>query len=153
MRKILLISIFILTPLFLLTGCSQTTTNSDNPTINVKQDVKVGATEIKVGTFYDGKDGFSVSIPSGNKSVCTWTYTAGSGHIPNMTTTNANTATEKHTIYVYGGEEDLKVSCVDDFGNQYVGVFPLSNSKDAKSIENNTSSKPVDQGTDNTWNW
>jgi hypothetical protein len=82
---------------------------------------------VDVGRFYDGLDGFSISIPSGNISVCVWTYNAGSGVIPNLITTEARTATEKHTISVYGDEGDLKVFCVDDFGDKYIGVFPENN--------------------------
>lgn len=79
---------------------------------------------IEVGTFYDGQNGYSISIPSGNKSICTWTYSAGSAQIPYLETTEARTANEKHTLSYYGGEEDFKVFCVDDFGNQYIGSFP-----------------------------
>lgn len=78
---------------------------------------------VNVSSFYNGQEGFSLSIPSGNMSVCIWTYYAGSGAIPNLVTTEARTATEKHTISVYGGEEDLKVSCVNDFGDMYIGTF------------------------------
>ena len=121
--------IVVIALMFILGGCSykvvkNQNNNIENPTINVENNTKIEATIIKVGTFYDGNDGFSLSIPSGNSSVCIWTYAAGSGHIPNLITTKASTATEKHTIPVYGDEEELKVSCVDDFGNQYVGLFP-----------------------------
>jgi hypothetical protein len=94
-----------------------------NPTLDVKTDTKVLATTVQVGTFYDGKDGYTLSIPSGNSSICTWNYTGGSAAIPYIETTQARSATEKHTIYSYD-YYDWKVSCVDDFGNQYVGVFP-----------------------------
>ena len=53
---------------------------------------------IKVGTFYDGQNGYSISIPSGNSSICTWTYSAGSAQIPYLKTTEARTANEKHTL-------------------------------------------------------
>ena len=95
----------------------------NNPTIDVKTNTKVSATTVQVGTFYDGKDGYTLSIPSGNSSICTWNYTGGSAAIPYIETTQARSATEKHTIYSYD-YYDWKVSCVDDFGNQYVGVFP-----------------------------
>ena len=79
---------------------------------------------IEVGTFYDGQNGYSISIPSGNESVCIWTYSAGSAQIPYLKTTEARIANEKHTLSYYGDEEDFKVFCVDDFGNQYKGKFP-----------------------------
>ena len=97
----------------------------NNPTIDVKTNTKVSATTVQVGTFYDGKDGYTLSIPSGNSSICTWNYTGGSAAIPYIETTQARSATEKHTIYSYD-YYDWKVSCVDDFGNQYIGVFPKS---------------------------
>ena len=96
-----------------------------NPTIDVKTDTSIKATTVQVGTFYDGKDGYSLSIPSGNSSTCIWTYTGGNAAIPYSETTYARSATEKHTIYSYD-YYDWKVSCVDDFGNQYVGAFPKS---------------------------
>ena len=95
----------------------------NNPTLDVKTDTKVSATTVQVGTFYDGKDGYTLSIPSGNSSICTWNYDGGSAVVPYIETTSAKSATEKHTIYSYD-YYDWKVSCVDDFGNQYVGVFP-----------------------------
>jgi hypothetical protein len=95
-----------------------------DPTINVAPDNKINATTVPVGTFYDGKNGFSLSIPSGNQSTCIWTYSAGSAQVPYSITTDAKTATEKHTISVYGDEDNLKVTCVDDFGNNYIGSFP-----------------------------
>lgn len=95
----------------------------NNPTVDVKTDTQIKATTVQVGTFYDGKDGYSLSIPSGNSSTCIWTYTGGNAAIPYSETTYARSATEKHTIYSYD-YYDWKVSCVDDFGNQYVGVFP-----------------------------
>lgn len=78
---------------------------------------------IKVGNFYDGQNGYSISIPSGNSSICTWTYSAGSAQIPYLKTTEARTANEKHTLSYYGDEEDFKVFCVDDLGNVYQGDF------------------------------
>lgn len=115
--------------IFAFSGCSykiaeETNKVINDPTITVNNDTKIDATIVNVGKFYDGKNGFSVSIPSGNKSTCIWTYNAGSGKIPNSITTEAITAIEKHTVSVYGDESDLKVTCVDDFGNNYVGIFP-----------------------------
>jgi hypothetical protein len=100
-------------------GCQ----NASNPTINIKTNTTIKATEVAVAKFYDGKDGYSVSIPSGNSSVCTWTYAGGNAAVPYIETTSAKSATEKHTVYSYDSY-DWRVSCVDDFGNQYVGVFP-----------------------------
>lgn len=157
MNKIIkIIPIVIL--LFMTSGCSYRVVKNienndvDNPTVDIKNNVKIEATSVRVGTFYDGKNGFSVSIPSGNRSTCIWTYSAGSGRIPYSITTEAETATEKHTISVYGGEEDLKLSCVDDFGNQYAGVFPESDYKDAeyKGDVMNSENLPMDNS---SWNW
>ena len=98
---------------------------SNNPIIDVKPNSKVEATTIKVAQFYDGKDGYSISIPSGNRSTCVWNWEGGNASIPDSTTTYANTATEKHTIVYYPGSTyNYKVNCFDDFGNQYVGIFP-----------------------------
>ncbi|MFZ3012035.1 MAG: hypothetical protein WA060_03530 [Minisyncoccia bacterium] len=99
--------------------------NSDvrDPTIDVKANTEIKATSIQVGTFYDGEDGYSLSIPSGNSSICTWNYNGGSGVIPYIETTSAKSATEKHVIHS-DDFYDWKVSCKDDFGNSYVGVFP-----------------------------
>lgn len=97
-----------------------------NPTIDVQPNTKVQATTVQVGTFYDGKDGYSLSIPSGNSSTCIWNYTGGNAAIPYSETTYARSATEKHTIYSYD-YYDWKVTCLDDFGNQYTGVFPIKN--------------------------
>lgn len=94
-----------------------------NPTIDVKTDTELKVTTAQVGTFYDGQDGYSLSIPSGNSSTCIWTYTGGNAAIPYSETTYARSATEKHTIYSYD-YYDWEVSCVDDFGNQYSGTFP-----------------------------
>lgn len=121
--------LFFTTLVFVLSGCSYKIVKETNkvikdPTITAKNDIKIDATIVDVGRFYNGQNGLSLSIPSGNMSTCIWTYNAGSGRIPNSITTDARTATEKHTISVYGDEEDLKVTCVDDFGNNYIGVFP-----------------------------
>lgn len=99
----------------------------DNPIIDVRPNTKIEVTTIKVAKFYDGEDGYSVSIPSGNRSTCVWNWEGGSGAIPDSTTTYANTATEKHTIVYYGGTYNYKINCFDDFGNQYLGVFPFDN--------------------------
>lgn len=128
MNKIIKILSFAIL-IFTLSGCSYKITKEANetikdPTITIKTDTKIDATIVNVGKFYDDKDGFSISILSGNKSTCIWTYNAGSGRIPNSIITNAITSTEKHTISVFGDEEDLKVICVDDFGNNYKGIFP-----------------------------
>src|SRR3989344_7434117 len=80
---------------------SSTHSTLTNPTIDVKTNTKVPATTVQVGTFYDGKDGYTLSIPSGNSSICTWNYTGGSAAIPYIETTQARSATEKHTIYKY----------------------------------------------------
>lgn len=121
MKKQTVVLLLLVSVILMGVGCSK---QVENPTISVKPNIKVEATSVNVAKFYDGKDGLSLSIPSGNRSTCVWTWAAGSGHIPYSVTTNAETATEKHTITVYGDEEDLKVSCFDDFGNQYVGIFP-----------------------------
>jgi hypothetical protein len=128
--KILSFAILTLT----LSGCSYKITKETNeviknPIITTSNDTRIEATTVKVGAFYDGQEGFSVSIPSGNSSTCVWTYNAGTGRVPYSVTTNAITATEKHIIYVYGEEEDLKLTCVDDFGNNYTGIFPEPNYK------------------------
>ncbi|MCU0660162.1 MAG: hypothetical protein MUD00_00915 [Candidatus Pacebacteria bacterium] len=96
---------------------------SKNPTIDVKTNTTIKATGVLVGTFYDGKEGYSLSIPSGNSSTCIWTYIGGNAAIPGSETTYARSASEKHTIYSYD-YYDWKVSCMDDFGNQYTGTFP-----------------------------
>ena len=98
---------------------------SKNPTVDVKTNTQIKATTVQVGTFYNGKDGYSIAIPSGNNSTCIWNWEGGSGRIPYSTTTQANTATEKHTVtYDKGSFYNYKVTCIDDFGNQYVGLFP-----------------------------
>lgn len=97
--------------------------NQTDPTTSVETDTSIKATTVKVGTFYDGQNGYSLSIPSGNSSTCIWNYEGGNADIPYSQTTYARTATEKHTIYS-GDYYDWKVSCVDDFGNHYIGVFP-----------------------------
>lgn len=120
MKKILFLSLALI---LIGVGCSK---QVSNPTTFIKPNIKVEATLVNVAKFYNGKESFSISIPSGNRSTCIWTWAAGSGHVPYSATTNAETATEKHIITVYGDEEDLKVSCFDDFGNQYIGIFPTN---------------------------
>jgi len=92
---------------------------------SVKSNVESTSTTVQVSQFYNGQDGYSLSIPSGNRSTCVWTYAAGSGDIPYSKTTYAQTATEKHIIN-FSDEYDFKVTCIDDFGNQYIGIFPSS---------------------------
>ncbi len=78
---------------------------------------------VPVGTFNDGKDGYSVAIPTGNTSTCVWNYTGGNAAMPYSETTEAQTATEKHTVYV-NDYYDWIVTCIDDLGNHYTGIFP-----------------------------
>jgi hypothetical protein len=96
-----------------------------NPTTNVITNTEVKATTGQVPTFYNGQDGYSVSIPSGNNSTCIWTWVDGNAAIPYTTTTYANSAAEKHTIEISNTASNWEVTCVDDFGNRYVGIFPL----------------------------
>jgi hypothetical protein len=80
---------------------------------------------INATTFFDGKEGYSISIPTGNYSVCTWNYSCGSGVIPYIKTTEALTAIAKHTIYRYPGScYDWEAICIDNFGNHYKINFP-----------------------------
>lgn len=106
MKKLILIFIVLL----LLSGCATVGTNN---TINVSK-------------FYDGKNGYSLSIPTGNKSTCVWTWVGGNAQIPDTQTTLANTATEKHHISFPDMAllSEFKVNCTDDFGNSYQGIFP-----------------------------
>jgi hypothetical protein len=78
---------------------------------------------IPVSKFNDGKDGYSIAIPTGDTSTCTWNYTGGNAAIPYSKTTEAQTATEKHTVYV-DDYYDWIVTCSDDLGNHYTGIFP-----------------------------
>ena len=105
-------------------GSSAVNTSNSDPTTNVVPNTQVKATTVQVTTFYNGQNGYSLSIPSGNSSTCIWTWVDGSGAIPFSRTTYANSATEKHTIEISDTASDWKVSCTDDFGNQYIGVFP-----------------------------
>jgi hypothetical protein len=81
--------------------------------------------KIKVGTFYDGQDGYSLSIPTGNESRCIWVYEGGNHSVPGIEVTSARTATQKHALrfpdksFIF----NFKVHCLDDFGNVYEGVF------------------------------
>lgn len=116
---------------------------SGNPTIDVSPNVTVDATVVNVARFYDGQDGYSISIPSGNRSTCVWNWEGGNAAIPDSTTTYANTATEKHTVVYYPGSTfNYAVNCFDDFGNQYVGVFPEDSLTTQASI---TESEPIQQ--------
>ena len=81
---------------------------------------------ITVSKFYDGEQGYSLSISTGNRSTCIWTYAGGNAGVPYSEITKAETATEKHTVFnkfLYDFY-DFKVTCVDDFGNTYRGIFP-----------------------------
>lgn len=90
----------------------------------IKESEVQDAQTIDVVRHYDGEDLYSLSIPTGNRSACIWTYYAGSGHIPDMKYSYAETSSEKNTLYFYGDEYDWKVRCVDDWGNLYIGKFP-----------------------------
>jgi hypothetical protein len=119
-----------------------------DPVTNVTADTNVKITTVQVSSFYDGTDGYSLSIPSGNTSTCNWTWVAGNGAIPDSKTTYANTATEKHTIYNYGASWDWKVNCTDDFGNLYVGTFPTTPAETGTNTASPSNSTNTDQ-----WNW
>jgi len=126
MKKILILFIFVLITGF---GCTNIKDNQlkkeyHNPTIDIKNDSKIDANILNVSKFYDGSDGFSLSIPSGNKSTCIWTWSAGSGDIPDSKITEVETAKNKHFVNIFLDSYDFKVTCVDDFGNIYVGIFP-----------------------------
>lgn len=114
---------------------SQESGNPSTPT-STNEDVRIET--IQVTTFYNGENGYSLSIPSGNNSTCIWNWTGGNAAIPFSETTYANTATEKHAltfgkapngeaVSISGVGYDFKVTCLDDFGNQYKGVFPVIN--------------------------
>jgi hypothetical protein len=107
---------------------------TSHKTVNIKTDTSIRATTVKVSQFYNGQNGFSLSIPSGNSSTCIWNWVGGNASIPYSQTTYANTATEKHTltfgsspngtaVEISGAGHDFKVTCIDDFGNQYSGEF------------------------------
>ena len=68
--------------------------------------------------------GYTLSIPTGNTSTCVWTYAGGSGAVPYSKTTTANINHFLEVDYT-SNYYDFKVSCIDDFGNQYEGQFPL----------------------------
>lgn len=83
---------------------------------------------VDVAKLYKDGDGFFLSILTGNSSTCVWTYAGGNAAIPYSKNTYAETASEYHQI-VFPLDEidsyfDFKVSCVDDFGNVYLGKFP-----------------------------
>lgn len=84
-------------------------------------DLKWKEASVEVSTFYDGKNGYSLSVPTGNESICVWNYTGGNAAIPGIETTSARNV-QKHLIYDYD-RYDWKVYCVDDFGNHYSGKF------------------------------
>lgn len=105
-------------------------TQSKKPYSGSEQKTKIEVTTLQVTKFYNGEEGYSLSIPEANSSTCIWTWVAGSGSIPDSRTTTVNrNATEKHFV-MFGdyidAQWDYKVSCTDDFGNQYVGRFPSS---------------------------
>ncbi|MGA3114318.1 MAG: hypothetical protein ABSF90_07790 [Syntrophobacteraceae bacterium] len=82
--------------------------------------------KVKVGKFYDGQEGYFLSIPTGNQSRCVWVWAGGTASAPDMQVTSARTATEKHAIRFpdMSWLNHFKVYCVDDFGNLYEGSFP-----------------------------
>ena len=85
---------------------------------------------IQITEFYNGQEGYSLSISKANNSTCIWTWVAGNGSIPDSQITHINrNAIEKHFVLFgnYRDEQwDYKVSCVDDFGNIYTGIFPIN---------------------------
>lgn len=94
------------------------------------QTTNITATQVQVSRFYDGEEGYSLAVPGGNTSTCNWTYVGGNGAIPDSETTFANNSSEKHLVHFgdyLDSYWDFKVNCTDDFGNQYVGVFPIKN--------------------------
>jgi hypothetical protein len=100
---------------------------NDTDKLETKKQIKV--TSLQVTKFYDGDWGYSLSIPDANNSTCIWTWVAGNDAIPDSRTTSVNrNTTEKHFVkfgdYI-DAQWDYKVSCVDDFGNNYIGVFPV----------------------------
>jgi len=124
MKKIF---IFIFTTLLLGAGCVGNEYIPANSTADANLGTKLSVVTVPVTKFYNGMDGFSLSISSGNRSTCIWTWAGGTGHVPDAQTTYANSATEKHSItFPYGVDfdYDFKVLCTDDFGNGYTGEFP-----------------------------
>lgn len=104
-----------------------------NPIVEVRPDTIINANSIRVGNFYNGEFGYSLSVPSGNNSTCIWNWAGGNARVPYSETTYANTATEKHVLSfgkapngdaIENWGYDWKVTCLDDFGNQYIGIFP-----------------------------
>lgn len=95
-----------------------------NPSLDIEE--LATQTPVMVASFYDGQEGYSVSVPGGNSSTCIWTSEGGNASVPWSQTTQAVTATEKHTVRVVDMAlfRNWKVTCVDDFGNQYIGIFP-----------------------------
>lgn len=111
MKKTVLITIAIVVLLVLGNGLYAYLNNSTN------------TTRMSVSKFYDGKDGYSITIPTETRSTCVWHYTSGNPAIPYSETTEARTATGKHTLYI-NNRYDWIVTCVDDLGNHYTGIFP-----------------------------
>jgi hypothetical protein len=103
---------------------SNTTYNTPSPIANTPtQSVNTNENTVPIYTNTAGE--FYLTIPRGNNSTCTWTWVAGSAAIPYSQTTYA-LAGQQHMITIAGVEgstvDDFKVTCVDDFGDQYVGV-------------------------------
>lgn len=151
MKKVIkFFSLFLL--VFILGGCSYKIVKDQ--TSNTDKKIAVQVKIVDVNTFYNGEDGFSLSIPSGNDSTCIWTYEGGSASVPYSITTNANTATEKHIITFVSGTRDsyanFKVSCVDDFGGQYIGIFPEPKYDTVNSGDVNKGPSSTDSS---LWNW
>jgi hypothetical protein len=82
--------------------------------------------KLKVSKFYDGQDGYFLSIPTGNESRCIWVWEGGNHAVPYIEVTSAQTATAKHALRFPQGALffNFKVHCLDDFGNVYEGSFP-----------------------------
>ena len=101
---------------------SNTTPNVSSPITNTPS---VTANENTIPIYTNIAGSFYLTVPRGNKSTCTWTWIEGSGAIPYSQTTYA-LAGQQHTITIAGVEgstvDDFKVTCVDDFGDQYIGV-------------------------------
>ncbi len=78
---------------------------------------------VPVSTFYDGNDGYSISIKTGNTSTCTWNAADRNSGMPHRETTVVWTIADQHTVYA-NDYYDWIVTCVDDLGNHYTGIFP-----------------------------
>ena len=81
------------------------TNKPTDQTIDVKTNTKIAATSVNVGTFYDGQNGYSVSIPSGNSSTCIWTYVDGNAAIPYSETTQAKM--RQNTQYIFQTQQPI----------------------------------------------